>query len=199
MNIFWLTLTVFLWGIVHSITASLEAKEWINRTFGDAGMRFYRLAFNLFSIISFAPILLLMAILPDNVLYRVPAPWMYLFLAGQLTAGVLLIIGVLQTDTLSFVGLRQLIEGERRTSSLVTGGLYRWVRHPLYTSGLLFIWLSPVMSQNSLVVIVAATIYIIVGALFEERKLKREFGREYEEYRSKTPMLIPGLNFGRNK
>lgn len=179
--------------------ASLAAKDWIRRTFGKAGTRFYRLIYNIFSVISFAPILWLMAILPDRVLYRIPAPWLYLFLAGQLTAVVLLIVGVLQTDTLSFVGLRQLFEGEKRQSQLVTGGLYRWVRHPLYTAGLLFIWLTPVMSQNSLVVIIAATIYIIVGAFFEERKLRREFGQEYEEYRSKTPMLIPGLNFGRNK
>ncbi|MGD8406828.1 MAG: isoprenylcysteine carboxylmethyltransferase family protein [Anaerolineales bacterium] len=199
MNIFWLTLAVFLWGIVHSIMASLEAKGWIQRTIGNAGMRFYRLGYNLFSVVSFAPILWLMVVLPDKVLYRVHAPWMYLFLTGQLAAVVLLIVGVLQTDTLSFIGLRQLIEGEKRSPRLVTGGLYHWVRHPLYTAGLLFIWLTPLMSQNSLIVIIAATIYIIVGAFFEERKLKREFGQEYEEYRSKTPMLVPGMKFGRNK
>ena len=199
MNIFWLTLTVFLWGIVHSILASLEAKGWFHRTFGNASARFYRLAYNMFSVVSFAPILWLMVILPDKVLYQVPAPWMYLFLAGQLTAVVLLIVGVLQTDTLAFIGLRQVIEGERRSPRLVTSGLYRWVRHPLYASGLLFIWLAPLMSQNSLIVTIAATVYIIVGAFFEERKLRREFGREYEEYRAKTPMLIPGLKFGRNK
>jgi protein-S-isoprenylcysteine O-methyltransferase Ste14 len=55
------------------------------------------------------------------------------------------------------------------------------------------------MSQNSLVVTIAATIYIIVGAIFEERKLKRIFGQAYEKYKAETPMLIPGLRFGRNK
>jgi protein-S-isoprenylcysteine O-methyltransferase Ste14 len=38
-----------------------------------------------------------------------------------------------------------------------------------------------------------------VGIIFEERKLLREFGKKYEEYRSVTPMLIPGLNFSWNK
>lgn len=179
--------------------ASLGAKDWVRRNFGATGNRFYRLAYNIFSVISFVPILWLMAILPDQVLYRIPAPWAYLLLAGQGAAIVMLVVGVLQTDTLSFVGLRQLVEGEKRSSQLVTRGLYRWVRHPLYLAGLLFIWLTPVMSRNSLVVIIAATIYIIVGAFFEERKLEREFGQTYEEYRAKTPMLIPGLNFGRNK
>jgi methanethiol S-methyltransferase len=77
--------------------------------------------------------------------------------------------------------------------------LYRWVRHPLYTAGLLFIWLTPVMTQNTLVVIIAASVYIVVGAFYEERKLEREFGAAYSEYKSKTPMLIPGLHFGWNK
>jgi protein-S-isoprenylcysteine O-methyltransferase Ste14 len=199
MNIVWLALAVLIWGTVHTVMASLEAKEWVRRTLGDTGRRFYRLFYNVFSVISFAPILWLMVVLPDQVLYRIPVPWVYLSIAGQGAAVVMLIVGVLQTDTLSFVGLRQLIEGEQRKPQLVTRGLYRWIRHPLYTAGLLFIWLTPVMSQNSLVVTIAATVYIIVGAIFEERKLKREFGQAYEKYKADTPMLIPGVKFNRNK
>ena len=199
MNILWLALAVLIWGVIHSLTASLGAKDRVRRTLGNAGMRFYRFAYNIFSVISFAPILWLVAVLPDRVLYQIRAPWIYLSLAGQIAAIVLLVVGVLQTDTLSFVGLRQIFETKERSSQLVTRGLYRWVRHPLYTSGLLFIWLTPVISQNNLIVIIAATIYIVVGAFFEERKLVREFGAAYAEYKAATPMLIPGLNFGRNK
>jgi methanethiol S-methyltransferase len=195
----WLILAILIWGVVHSLMASLEAKNWILRMLGDTGVRFYRFAYNTFSVISFAPILWLMAVLPDRVLYQIPAPWVYLSITGQIAAVVLLVIGVLQTDTLSFVGLRQLFEGNERPSKMVTHGLYRRVRHPLYTAGLLFIWLTPIMSINSLIVIISVTIYIIVGALFEERKLEREFGSAYVEYKAVTPMLIPGLRFRRNK
>jgi len=166
---------------------------------GDGVMRYYRFAYNVFSVLSFAPILILMAFLSDRMLYQIPAPWIYFFLAGQIGAAIMLIVGVLQTDTLSFIGLRQLIEKEERSSQLVTKGLYRWIRHPLYTAGLLFIWLTPVMSLNSLILFVALTIYIIVGANFEERKLEREFGSAYIKYKAMTPMLIPRLVFGRNK
>jgi len=161
-------------------------------------MRYYRLVYNIFSIISFAPILWLMAILPNKVLYQIPAPWIYFSLAGQFLAVVILVLGVLQTDPLSFVGLRQLFEEKERSSGLVTGGLYRFMRHPLYSGGLLFMWLTPVMTQNTRVVIIAATGYILVGAFFEERKLEREFGAAYVEYKAVTPMLIPGLKIGRN-
>jgi protein-S-isoprenylcysteine O-methyltransferase Ste14 len=55
------------------------------------------------------------------------------------------------------------------------------------------------VTVNAFVVYLSLTVYILVGAYFEERKLLREFGREYADYQSITPMLIPGLKFGGNK
>lgn len=155
-------------------------------------MRAYRLFYNFFALLSFLPILWLIHILPDRTLYAVPVPWIFLLLAGQGLAGLCLLIAVLQTDTMSFVGLRQVLEGEG-SSVLVTDGFYRWVRHPLYLFGLLFLWLTPVLTVNLLIGYVALTIYIFVGAYFEERKLAREFGAAYLEYKSRTPMIVPVL------
>lgn len=117
-------------------------------------------------------------------------------IGGQLFSALMLVLAFLQTDALSFIGLRQLIEKEK-ADALVTRGLYRLVRHPLYTFGLLFIWLSPTVTQNSITVYAGATIYTLVGAYFEERKLLRDFGEEYAEYQRNTPMLIPGFILGR--
>lgn len=195
---FWLISAIVVWGAVHSITASLGFKNLLRRAFGDGFMRFYRLLYNAFSVLSFAPILYLMFVLPERDLYRVPSPWNYVMLAGQGLSAILLFVAVLQTDTLSFIGLRQLFEAER-PGKLVKTGFYRVMRHPLYTFGLLFLWLSPSVSVNSFVVYGSLTVYILAGAYFEERKLLREFGQEYAEYKSITPMLIPGLKFGRNK
>jgi len=190
MNIFILLFALALWGIVHSILASNFAKDML------AGVKFYRFGYNVFSAISFLPILYLMAVLPDRPAYQVPAPWKFIMLAGQVLAALMLFIAFLQTDSLSFIGLRQLFE-EEKSGTLVTRGLYRVVRHPLYTFGLLFIWLSPTVSQNSLTVYVGATLYTLIGAYFEERKLLREFGEAYAKYKQNTPMLIPGLIFGK--
>jgi protein-S-isoprenylcysteine O-methyltransferase Ste14 len=49
------------------------------------------------------------------------------------------------------------------------------------------------MTFNLLALNLGLTLYIIIGAYFEERKLLLEFGGAYTEYRQKTPMLIPGL------
>jgi len=195
---FWLILAIVLWGVIHSIMASLGFKDFLRSTLGNGFMKFYRLLYNIFSVISFAPILYLAAVLPTRSLYQVSPPWNYLMLAVQATSAILLLVAVLQTDTFSFVGLRQLFE-EERLSRLVTKGFYRYMRHPLYTFGLLFLWLSPGMTVNSFILYVSLTVYILVGAWFEERKLLREFGQEYADYQSVTPMIIPGFRFGGNK
>lgn len=195
---FWLILSVFIWGGVHSWMASLKFKDFLRRALGNRGVRFYRLFYNVFSIISIAPVLYLMIMLPDKDFYRISAPWSYLMLAGQGLAVLLLFVAVLQTDVLAFIGLRQLFE-EEKPGKLVTRGFYRMVRHPLYTFGLLALWLSSSVSLNSFIVYLGFTIYIFVGIYFEERKLLREFGQSYADYRAVTPMLIPGLKFGGNK
>ncbi|NOY97856.1 MAG: isoprenylcysteine carboxylmethyltransferase family protein [Chloroflexi bacterium] len=190
----WLILAVLGWGVVHSVLASLTTKDLLRRLLGEQTMRFYRLFYNLFAAATFLPILYLMRALPDRVLYAIPAPWLYLALAGQALAVMGEVAGVLQTDAWAFAGLRQIVSGaEAEAQELTVKGLYRWMRHPLYAFGLLFIWLTPVMTVNMLVVYIALTVYIVAGAYFEERRLLREFGDAYAEYRTVTPMFIPGL------
>jgi protein-S-isoprenylcysteine O-methyltransferase Ste14 len=195
---FWLIFTIALWGIIHSLLASIGFKNFLRRTFGDGLMKFYRLLYNIFAVVSILPVLYLMVVLPDRTLYQVPSPWSYFMRAGQVISLLLLFVAVLQTDVLSFVGLRQLIEEEKK-GDLVIDGLYRFVRHPLYTFGLGSLWLSPSMTVNSFIVYAALTFYILIGIIFEERKLLRDFGQEYEAYKSITPMLIPGMKFSGNK
>ncbi len=187
-----LILAIALWGVVHSFLASLRFKQFLRDILGEKPMRAYRFAYNLFAVVSFAPILLLMRSLPDRSLYAVPAPWMYFMLIGQGLAALALLAALLQTDALAFAGLRQISE-EDKTPRLVSSGFYNVVRHPLYLFGLLFLWLTPVMTLNMLAVYISLTVYIFIGAVFEERKLAHEFGSAYAEYKSRTPMIIPGL------
>lgn len=49
------------------------------------------------------------------------------------------------------------------------------------------------MSYDRLLYQALTAIVIVIGLQFEERKLVREFGRAYEEYRARTPMLFPLL------
>jgi protein-S-isoprenylcysteine O-methyltransferase Ste14 len=201
---FWLILSVLVWGIIHSFLASLKAKKLIQGWFGENLARFYRLAYNLLAGLSFLPVLVIAAVIPDRKLYSLPLPWSALMVLGEFLAVVVLVAGFRQTDTWEFLGLRQLTKAasighpdnppmETAQGHLVTSGLYRYVRHPLYSAGIVLIWLLPVMTINVLAINIALTVYVVVGAYFEERKLRSEFGREYFDYAAVTPMFIPFL------
>ncbi len=196
MNILRLGLPFLLWGFVHSLLASLEAKALARRFFGPSVDRYYRLGYNLFSVLSLLPVGWIWIHLPDKNLYAFHLPWLAVTAAVQVLALVALAAGVLQTGAFAFVGLAQIF-GSAGPARLVTGGLYRFVRHPLYTAGLVLIWLAPVMTVNRLILCAAATLYIVVGAWFEERKLRREYRDEYIRYAASTPMFIPFLKWNK--
>ncbi|MFH1185345.1 MAG: isoprenylcysteine carboxylmethyltransferase family protein [Chloroflexota bacterium] len=181
---------VSLWAAIHSWLASSRMKELARRKLGDHTVRAYRLAYNVFSVVTLAPIALLMRALPDRPLYSVDMPWALVMLGGQAISALLLILALLQTDTLHFAGISQLLAG-KPSSGMVTTGFYGLVRHPLYLFGLLILWLTPHMTVSVLTVYSVLTIYLFVGALLEERRLLQEFGAAYEDYRAHTPMIIP--------
>lgn len=72
-------------------------------------------------------------------------------------------------------------------------GLYRHVRHPVYTGSLVAIWSTPTMSQGRLLLVGVLTAYLFIGLAFEERDLEREFGEAYREHRRRVPSLVPRL------
>lgn len=81
------------------------------------------------------------------------------------------------------------------TTRLVTSGIYRWIRHPLYLSiGLvgLGVFLKNVTLQTAfLAVFVAAAVN--VTALVEEGEMKARFGEVYADYMKTTKRFIPGV------
>jgi protein-S-isoprenylcysteine O-methyltransferase Ste14 len=192
-------LSVLVYGSVHSLLATSAAKARARQWFGPGADRWYRLAYNTFGILTFLPILALTATFQGERLYVIPTPWSYITLVGQLLALLALVIGLLQTGIWSFLGFEQMLNpSHNEPAQMVAGGLYRWVRHPLYTAGLAFIWLTPIMTSSLLVLNIGLTIYLVVGAIYEERKLVREFGETYIDYQQRTPMIIP-LVRGRSK
>jgi protein-S-isoprenylcysteine O-methyltransferase Ste14 len=78
--------------------------------------------------------------------------------------------------------------------TLVSGGPYRWVRHPIYT-GLLLAVLGTALvcgEWRGLAALALAFAGFLYKSRLEERRLQQEFP-EYEAYRRVTPALIPFL------
>ena len=179
------------YGALHSLLASLTVKAWIRQRLGPQADRFYRLIYNCLALISILPIPALLVWRPGLVIYRLDSPWGAMAVVGQLLSAALLSIGFLQTDVWSFLGLRQLRGLPPAPPRFVATGLYRWVRHPLYTAGLFLIWLTPVMTSSVLALNLVLTLYVLAGSRLEERRLVAEFGADYQDYQRRVPALLP--------
>lgn len=197
---FWIVLTgVGVYGAAHSLLAAHFVKRWVERAWGPAARRFYRLAYSAAAGLGLLSLLGLAYMLPDARIYTIPFPWVLLTLALQGAAGWCLLVAVARTGMPDFIGLRQvsspapLIAAAPDPAGLVTTGFYRFVRHPLYSFSFVLLWLMPWMSWNLLALCAGFSLYMLAGIWFEERKLAAEFGPAYTEYRRRTKMLIPGV------
>jgi len=90
-----------------------------------------------------------------------------------------------------FSGLVAIQPGHR----LVTGGIYRAIRHPSYL-GLLVCsvgWALAFRAGTGLVLTALMVPPLVARMNAEEALLRSEFGRDYEAYRARTARLIPGV------
>lgn len=84
----------------------------------------------------------------------------------------------------------------RRRHALVTSGLYRWVRHPMYSA----FWLWAIAQALLLPNWIAGPAGLVgFGTLFffrigrEERMMIEKFGDAYPAYMARTRRVIPGI------
>jgi protein-S-isoprenylcysteine O-methyltransferase Ste14 len=119
----------------------------------------------------------------------------FLFFSGW----IILFVSSFLINHFDLFGLRQtyleLVNKPYTDLNFKVISLYKYVRHPLYFGGILGLWATPRMTVTHLVFAIGLTSYFVVGTLFEERDLKREFGELYKAYQAKTPMLIPFTKF----
>jgi protein-S-isoprenylcysteine O-methyltransferase Ste14 len=80
------------------------------------------------------------------------------------------------------------------TEQLVVGGLYRYVRNPMYVALLAAIGGQALLLGRWVLLAYAAVVFIAVYAfvrLYEEPSLAREYGAQYDEYRRAVPGWLP--------
>jgi len=119
----------------------------------------------------------LMEVIPNFI--RIPIATIVLFAAWILARG----------------GMKEVFGTEREKPEVINTGVFRAVRHPIYTGAILF-YLGAILITLSLLsaafwlIIIAA--YILI-ARYEEQILTEEFGEEYTAYRKQTGMLFPKI------
>jgi len=139
------------------------------------------------------------------VLYNQPVWFDRPFSPLHLVAWILLLISIVlvinSVDLLKTIGGR----GKRQaapenlsfenTQNLVVNGLYRYIRHPMYTSLLFLAWGAALKRLDFVVVVIVivVTIMVCLTAKVEENENILFWGDSYAEYRKKTKMFIPFL------
>ena len=69
--------------------------------------------------------------------------------------------------------------------------MYRFDRHPIMTGILIGMWVTPSMTVDRLLFACGMTVYVWIGVFFEERSLRRQLGRPYEEYCARVRSIVP--------
>jgi protein-S-isoprenylcysteine O-methyltransferase Ste14 len=87
----------------------------------------------------------------------------------------------------------------RHDHELVTGGPYRWIRHPLYTFGVLFWAGICLLTANWLLSLLLGVAFtgIVLRTPLEEQELVEAFGDDYLAYMERTGRYVPRFPGGR--
>ncbi len=179
------------WCVIHSLLNSdgLIAKALPP---GSRIRPYYRIIYSLFAAIT---LVLAYCVTPrenDMLLWKCSGP--LLVVQGVIWA-IALSIGYLSFRLISiwdFLGLKALGLGrnKRKSDRLITSGIYGEIRHPQFLAVLLLLWTRD-LSLTGLVINIILSLYLLVGARIEEKRLVGKFGDEYREYMSRVPRFIP--------
>src|SRR5690348_9489528 len=189
-------LTAF--AIQHSGMARPAFKKWWTKVIPQAAERSaYVLLSSLCMIVLFVfwqPI--------GGVIWDTPEGWPRMTVTGLYLFGwALLLYATFLIDHFDLFGLKQValrLAGKSCGEPVFrTPSLYKLMRHPIYVGWLIIFWSAPTMTVAHLVFAVVTTIYILAAIQLEERDLIRQFGKDYVDYKKRTPMLVPGLGGGK--
>lgn len=140
-------------------------------------------------------ILLIIGVVYVVALHFVSAPWAVVHSVALQVVGIVLFATGLAVAIWARVLLGRnwgLPGSTHDEPTLVTGGPYRLVRHPIY-SGLALACLGTALALDLLAVPVFVIVLLAgtLSARSEERTLTQAFPEEYPAYRRRTRMLIP--------
>lgn len=176
-----------LFGAMHSIFAIPAVRVALESRLRLSAKR-YRLLYNIASAILLA--LIYVVVPPDPaILYVIAGLPGHLLRALQVVAVVLFVRGLRDFNSHAFLGL-----SPPGADDFNTGGLFRYCRHPLYSTSILFLIANPVMTIGWAAYSMSIILYFIIGSIFEEHHLEKRFGHAYRAYKKKVPRFVPKLS-----
>jgi protein-S-isoprenylcysteine O-methyltransferase Ste14 len=183
-----------LWCALHSLMVAPAVTRSVQQRL-PALHRRYRMVYNLVSLFTLVPVLAYGVALNGPVLFRWEGALRILQVSLLSAALACFVLGARRYDLRQFLGLRPAhnVDDCRALTAdcrLDQGGVLGVVRHPWYAGGILLVWARD-LSAAALVTSLCVSIYFVVGAMLEERKLVARFGQAYRDYQQRVSMLVP--------
>ncbi|MEM8838354.1 MAG: NnrU family protein [Pseudomonadota bacterium] len=183
-----------IYGALHS----LLARQAVYQRLTQQTQRKYRVIYNAIAVLHLGATLLVgyQLLNGSEAAFWAPGFLGPILLCVQIAGAILIVMALRQYDLGLFSGLKQwrgdggennLVDGQE---ALTVSGLSAHMRHPLYTGVMLVLW-GGAVSEFAFATALWATIYIFIGAYFEERKLIVLYGDAYRAYQEQIPAFIP--------
>lgn len=183
---------ILLFGVQHTVMARKGFKRWLAAVIPTSVERStYVLLSSLMLVLMFwlwQPMTL-------NV-WEVETTWAKVLLIGLFWLGwSIALLATFLIGHFELFGLKQPIDRWRgatpQAPEFRTPLFYKIVRHPLYLGFLIAFWATPHMTAGHLLFSTGMTVYIFIGASFEEKDLVALFGERYRRYQQEVGMILP--------
>jgi len=179
----WLSGLIF--ALLHSLTASQRCKQFIY-ALGLNEPR-YRLLYSIVALLTTVVWAWYIHHLPDVSLYQTTGATWWLLVSLQLMGGCIALAAFVPIDGLIFLGLKPAQDSQ---DPFVVSGIYRWMRHPMYTGAMLILLAMPSQTWTGLNFALVLCVYFIVGSKFEEQRMLAAHPK-YKDYQKTVPKFLP--------
>jgi len=188
MSIFLIWLAGLMFAVLHSVFAMQRCKDIFYRIGLNA--KTYRMIYTLISTALTILWLVFVHLLPDSDLYKVHG-WLYvLMMAIQLAGLGVIILSLRAINASAFLGFSR---DQEVQDEFTEQGIYRHVRHPMYSGVMLALLASPVQTVNSLNLFAVIALYFIIGSALEEKRMLA-MHPQYADYQRRVPAFIPHIS-----
>lgn len=183
---------ILLFGVQHTVMARKGFKRWLAAVIPTS---FERSTYVLLS--SLVLVLMFWLWQPMTLtVWEVETTWAKGLLIGLFWLGWgIALLATFLIGHFELFGLKQPIDRWRRATPQApefrTPLFYKIVRHPLYLGFLIAFWATPHMTAGHLLFSMGMTVYIFIGASFEEKDLVALFGERYRRYQQEVGMILP--------
>ena len=197
MKYFLIVLLWILWCFLHSFFTATRITAWFKNRLKDK-FAFYRIFYNLLSLITVLPLLYWQRTIPGPVVIKL-SPFLLIFKYIALALSAIIISGsFFSFDIKEFLGIRQITLRRQKTQGqphISKHGFYGIVRHPMYL-GYWLVLLGVLLTYRTwtpLALLAMTVPSFYRRAQREEVSLDETFGTEWQTYVASVPMFLPRL------